>query len=307
MSQFLTAKPPSLGHIRQYSVPDTSSSASSSLRSHASSLFDKITPTSTASFGSESPASTPLPSPVEEKKDLELEPAVEGEELIPELELGFTFDEHEHEHSGNASVMPLIDYAPDHSVDINAITPESMELVMRLQDLGCELDAGTLLNNISGVRGKGRAPNYEPPLMGVCADPTEDWLAFIRTIMPDFDVIAHKHLFDVSSNAIRPNTPPPPAPRLQATQLPLDDIPEMSLLDSFLGIDEQVSDLAASLKAADVRTSACGGPAVATPASLLFGIQPEPVSMQVQMPAFGFSGSGIDGCVLSLVRHLPLV
>jgi hypothetical protein len=125
--------------------------------------------------------------------------------------------------------------------------------------------------------------------------------------MPDFDVIAHKHLFDVSSNAIRPNTPPPPAPRLQATQLPLDDIPEMSLLDSFLGIDEQVSDFAASLKAADVRTSACGGPAVATPASLLFGIQPEPVSMQVQMPAFGFSGSGIDGCVLSLVRHLPLV
>lgn len=187
MSQFLTAKPPPLGHVRQYSVPDTSSSASSSLRSHASSLFDKITPTSTASFGSESPASTPLPSPVEEKKDLELEleTTVEGEELIPELELGFTFDEHEHEHSGNTSVMPLIDYAPDHSVDINAITPESMELVMRLQDLGCELDAGTLLNNVSGVKGKGRAPISEPPLMDVCADPTEDWLAFIQTIVSE--------------------------------------------------------------------------------------------------------------------------
>ena len=125
--------------------------------------------------------------------------------------------------------------------------------------------------------------------------------------MPDFDVITHKHLFDISSNAVKPNTPPPPAPRLQATQLPLDDIPEMSLLDSFPGIDEQASNFAASLKAAGVRNSACGAPAVATPASLLFGIQPEPVSMQVQMPAFGYSGSGIDGCALSLVHHIPWV
>ena len=126
--------------------------------------------------------------------------------------------------------------------------------------------------------------------------------------MPDFDVIAHKHIFDPSSSPIRSDTPPPPAPRLQATQLPLDDIPEMSLLDPFPAIGEQVPDFAASLKAADVPSSACGAQAVTTPASLLFGIQPEPVSMLVQMPAFGYySGPGIDGCVLSLVHLLRWV
>ncbi|KAJ3503144.1 hypothetical protein NMY22_g18351 [Coprinellus aureogranulatus] len=69
----VTAKPPQLGNASPYSrsaLGTTSGSDLSSLLSHASSLFDKITPSSTASFQSSqsSLGYTPLPSPGDEKE-----------------------------------------------------------------------------------------------------------------------------------------------------------------------------------------------------------------------------------------------
>lgn len=186
MSRFLSAKPPQLGTFSQYSGLDTSSS---SLLSHASSLFDKITPASSGSVEG-SPESTPF----EEKgqaKLVAMEVDLSAEVPISPFDLNFKMEAAEGGEGEEvySSVMPLIDYAPDHSVDIDAITPESMEMVMRLQALGCELDAGTILNNIASakaeveasVRDAGAgydvgAPRSEPPR-------DVDWLAFIETVV----------------------------------------------------------------------------------------------------------------------------
>lgn len=321
MSRFLTAKPPQLGTFSQYSGLDTSSS---SLLSHASSLFDKITPTSTTSVEG-SPTSTPLPSPFEEKgqsdlvtMEVDLSAEVPISPFDPDFDMTAVEDGDEEVYS---SVMPLIDYAPDHSVDIDAITPESMEMVMRLQALGCQLDAGTILNNIASAKGDVRASartgaGYD--LGSLRSEPPRDvdWLAFIETVVRTTPPLLLIYLYSSepfqlpnvntgkvdmgASSVITSNTPPPPAPRLRPTQLPDDDIPEMSsLYDSFPATDTQISDFAASLKAAaavhGASAASRGVQAVATPASMLFGGTPEPVSMQVPMSAFGFPGGSPRG------------
>jgi hypothetical protein len=128
----LNARPPHMGSTTSLRSDALATSSSSYYTSSGSSMFDRISPTAT-SLSEVTPPMTPIPSDEDDsEKNAKLDTTTELE----------------------STPMPLIEYAPDLSVDISAITPETMQLVMLLVELGCTQDAGTILNNIVGKKKK---------------------------------------------------------------------------------------------------------------------------------------------------------